>query len=387
MKGLLEFLERTFRKALVYPFFRLILHNRVLDSPIDLNRVQRLLILRHDRIGDMIITTPIFRNLKRLRPDLHLGVLASRSNVEIIRNSPSVDSIYVLGPNLIRFFREVRRARRERYDVVLSFVFNRTTSVALLARLLAPDALRIGHADEKYLFYFNRLVKLPRFSVHMVESLAAYMKKVFGIELRPEDLRFELFVDEMSKRAVDEFLLRNQMKRRSSSEEAGLFYVLLNLSATDADRRISGSQAKALALHLGERKDFRTVLLVAPDDGEIGAAVRTSQEFRKCLIYPERGKATLLQLTSLVEGALCVFTPDTSIVHFASACGTPVFGFFTAVQGMQEWLPYRVKYDLIVAPAGQPTSSIPLTEMVQGIDRFLDVTVQKTSSPASSVTT
>jgi len=384
MKGFFEFLERAFRKALVYPFFRIVLHNRVLDSPIDLSKVQKLLILRHDRIGDMIITTPIFRNLKRLRPDLHLGILASRSNVELVKNNPFVDSVYVLGPSLVQLLREAQRIRRKHYEVVLSFVFNRTTSVALLARLLAPAALKIGHADEEYQFYFNRLVKLPRFSVHMVESLAAYIKEAFGIELQPEDLRFEIFVDELSKKGVDEFLVRNRLKRRMSSEREPLPYVLLNLSAKDADRRISVSQAKALALHLGERKDFRTLLLVAPDDHEMGAAVRTSQEFRKCLVYPERGRATLLQLASLVEGAVCVFTPDTSIVHFASASGTPVLGFFTMVQGMQEWLPYRVKYDLVVAPAGQPTSSIPLAEMMRGIDAFLNVTLPKSSLLVSS---
>jgi ADP-heptose:LPS heptosyltransferase len=387
MKRFLELLERAFRKGLVYPFFRLILRNRVLDSPIDLSTVRNLLILRHDRIGDMIITTPIFRNLKRLRPDLHLGVLASRSNVELLSNNPFVDEVYVLGPNPVQFFRELRRARRQQYDVVLSFVFNRTTSVALLARLLAPSALKIGHADVKYQFYFDRLVKLPRFSGHMVESLAAYIKEAFGIELRPEDLRFELFVDEVSKKVVDDFLVRNRMKRRVAAEESPLPYVLLNLSAKDADRRISVSQAKGIASHLSERKIFRTVLIVAPDDGEMATAVRrTGQEFRKCIVFPEKGKATLLQVASLVDGALCVFTPDTSIVHFASACQTPVFGFFTTVQGMREWLPYRVQYDLVVAPADQPASSIPLTEMIRGIDKFVDGTLLESPTRVNSVT-
>jgi len=384
MKGFLEMLERTFRKGLVYPFFRLILRNRSLEAPINLDNVQKLLILRHDRIGDMIITTPIFRNLKRLRPDLHIGVLASRSNIEIIRNNPFIDSIYVLGPNPVQFVREVLRARRGHYDVILSFVFNRTTSVALLARLLAPAALKLGHADEKYRFYFDRLVRLPRFSVHMVESLAVYLKEAFGIELKPEDLRFEIFVDEGSKNAVDEFLATNRMKRRSSLDEAGLPYVLLNLSAKDADRKISLVQARAVASHLGERKSFRTVLVVAPDDHAMAAAVSTGTEFRSCFLYPARGVATLLQLASLVEGAFCVFTPDTSIVHFASACGIPVCGFFTRVQGMQEWLPYRIRYDLVIAPAGRPTSAIPLSEMIRGIDMFLDDVLSRSSTSVVS---
>jgi ADP-heptose:LPS heptosyltransferase len=387
MRRFLELLEHAARSVLVVPFFRFILRNRPVDAPIDLGTVRKLLILRYDRIGDMIISTPIFCNLKRLRPDLHLGVLASRSNVEIIRNNPFIDSIYVLNANPFAFFREVRRARRERYDVVLSFVFNRTTAPALLARLLGPTSLKFGHADEKYRSYFDRLVKLQRFSVHMAESLAAYLREVFGIELRQEDLRFEIFVDESSRKAVDEFLLQNRIRRRQSPERGRDPYVVLNLSAKDAARRISVAQAKTIAAHLGERKSPRTVLVVAPDDAEMAGAVGASREFERCILYPGRGKATLLQLASLVGGAVGVFTPDTSIVHFASASETPVFGFFTTMQGMQEWLPYRVTYDLVVAPAGQPASSIPLMEMIKGIDRFLDVTISKQPSPVNSEST
>ena len=211
----------------------------------------------------------------------------------------------------------------------------------------------------------------------MVESLAAYLKEVFGIELRQEELRFEIFPDEESTKAVDEFLGRNQIRRRQSGEGSGELYSVLNLSAKDAARRISVPQAKTIAAHLGVRRSPRTILVVGPDDAEMRAAVGGGGEFERCIRFPAKGEATLLQLASLVEGAVCVFTPDTSIVHFASAFGNPVFGFFTTMQGMQEWLPYRVPHDLLVAPAGQPASTIPLADMTEGIDRFLNVTLLK----------
>jgi hypothetical protein len=51
---------------------------------------------------------------------------------------------------------------------------------------------------------------------------------------------------------------------------------------------------------------------------------------------------------------------------------TPVVGFFTPLQGMQEWLPLNVKNTCIIAEAGQPVSKIPIDQMTKEIGIFLD---------------
>ena len=59
MSNLVESLKRLLRQQIVYPLLRLILRNPVSVTPIDCSRVRRILILRYDRIGDMIVTTPV----------------------------------------------------------------------------------------------------------------------------------------------------------------------------------------------------------------------------------------------------------------------------------------------------------------------------------------
>lgn len=385
MKPFLQALERLVRSILVYPFFRLVLRNRRVDATLDLSRVRKLLILRHDRIGDMIVSTPIFRNLKVLNPSLYIGVFASRSNAEIIRHNPNVDAIYLAHSNPFNFFAEIRRARREKYEIVLSLVFNRTTSVAMLARLAAPSALRFGHADEKYRFYFDRLVKLPRFSVHMVESLAVYVEEVFGNEIQLSELKFEIFTDQSSGQDVDVFLRDHQLRRRSGPSSTGLPYVVLNVSATDKERRISVEQAKAVARYLSIRQDFKPVVIYAPGDRGMESAVAQDPDFSRCIVYSHDRTASLLEIASLVDGALCVLTPDTAIVHFASAARVPVLGFFTTIQGMNEWLPYQVPYELVVAPRGLPASRIPADVMIQKIDEFLQRFIPQRATPVTFV--
>jgi ADP-heptose:LPS heptosyltransferase len=145
-----------------------------------------------------------------------------------------------------------------------------------------------------------------------------------------------------------------------------------NLSATDAERRISTAQARALVGHVGKKTSFRTVVIYSPDDHIMGKAARTAGEFDHCLMFPQKGIASLLEIASLIEGAFCVLTPDTAIIHFASAAKTPVLGFYAPHHAMKEWLPFHVVHDLLMAAPGQPVSSIPIEQMLRRTDEFLE---------------
>lgn len=367
MKKIIGRLEWVFRHGVVYPLLRLIFRNSISDEPLELSTVRKLLILRYDRIGDMIVTTPIFRLLKEVHPGLHIGVVTSELNAALIRNNPSVDAIYVLHGNWFRLWKEVKRARKERYEVVLNFIFNRTTSGGILANLIAPEGFKVGQGDPKYRFYFNRLLSLERSGAHMVETLADFVRKVFNIPLTEKGMDFELHIDDRSRAAVDWFLKKQKLARRSAADHQGTAYLVFNLSATDRVRRMSALQAVALDRFLSGQTDVRAVLIHAPGDEEMENVVRTSS----CIRFPEQGTASLTEIASLIEGAVCVITPDTAIVHFASAMKTPVLGFFTPLQGMHEWLPFNVMNELVTAPAGMPVSSLAPEVMKEEIKTFL----------------
>lgn len=371
MRKLVAASERAFRRTVVYPLLRVVFRNPVSDIPIDLDSVKRLLIFRYDRIGDMIITTPILRALKRRNPQLRLGVVASESNAELVQNSPYVDDLYVLESNWFKLLKQVLNIRRHRYDVVLNFVFNRTTSPGILANLIAPKGYKVGQGSDKYAFYFNRLLKLPRFEQHLVETLACYLKDVFGIELKRDELTFEIIVDNTSQRTVDDWLAGHSLHRCSSPKSDALPYMVFNLSAPDKERKVSTDQAAALADHLSRKHKFRTVLLHAPHDQTMRQALEGQREFVGCFVYRPQGARPLAEIASLVDGALFVITPDTSIIHFASAMRTPVLGLYTISQGVQEFLPYRIPYELVVAQSGEPIWSIPHAILTQKADEFI----------------
>jgi len=368
---MIEKLEYWWRHQIVYPLLRLIFYNPMKDSPIDILTIKSLLFLRYDRIGDMIVTTPIFRSLKQLNPALKIGVVASETNAEIIRYNPYVDSVYVLHSNWLKLIAEIIKARKDNYEVVLNLIFNRTTSGGLLANILSPSGIKIGQGDEKYRFYFNWLLKISRNNSHMIEIFVFIINKVFAIQLKPDQLSYEIFIDEKTKNTVSMYLTKYNLTPRDHFIAEKSFYIVFNLSANDSVRRISVEQAYAIGDYLGSCALFRTVLLHAPKDPSMLLVKQNLVNNSRCLSFPDQGDASLLEVASLIEGAIAVVTPDTSIIHFASAATTPVVGFYTKMQDVHEWLPHRVKNHIIISAENEPTSSIPIPDMIGAINDFI----------------
>jgi ADP-heptose:LPS heptosyltransferase len=374
MKRLIEILEHTFRHAVVYPLLRIVFRNEVSQKPVDLGRVERVLVFRFDRIGDMIVTTPVFRALKRRNPKLHIGVIASPVNEELVVNNPYVDEVYVLSKNWRGLISQILQIRRQNYDVLLNFIFNRTTFPGILANLIAPKGFKVGQGPDRYEFYFNRLLKLPRFERHMAETLMLFIEHVFGIRLSDEERGLEIQVPPDTKDRVDVFLNAHGLRRRSLASEVLSPYALFNLSVRDKGRKFSLEQAVAIVKNLSEKRGLRVILLIAPDDDDMERAATDLPELKGLPMYKATGVRPLTQLASLVEGALCLVTMDTSLVHFASAMRTPVLAFYTELVLLKEWSPYRVPHGILLTPARESISGIPIESMLRKLDEFITVT-------------
>ena len=101
-----------------------------------------LLVKPHVRIGDLLVDTPVIRNLRVALPRARLVFLAGPYNAPAVRDHPDLDEVVtvpVRGPAALRAWPVVRRLRRERFDaaLVLSTIAHSTTAV-VLARACRP---------------------------------------------------------------------------------------------------------------------------------------------------------------------------------------------------------------------------------------------------------
>src|SRR5579884_3703560 len=83
-------------------------------------RPYRVLFLRHDRAGDMILSTAVLRAIARSHPTIELDVLASPANAAVLAAADYVHEAIVFDKRRLgRYLHTVRRLRRARYDAVI----------------------------------------------------------------------------------------------------------------------------------------------------------------------------------------------------------------------------------------------------------------------------
>ena len=86
----------------------------------DIKKSKSVLILKYDRIGDMVVTTPIFRELKHAYPNIEISVLASQANKDVIKYNPYVDDIYInYKNNIFTDLPTLLKLRKEKFDVCI----------------------------------------------------------------------------------------------------------------------------------------------------------------------------------------------------------------------------------------------------------------------------
>jgi hypothetical protein len=122
---------------------------------LDPRKVRRVLFLRHDKIGDMVVTLATFHTLKQHYPNIEIGVLASRSNDIIIRNDPAVSFIHTHHKGLKGLIATYREIRSRHYDVVIDLMTGPSVTSIILAMATAPGAYRIGVGKEGVFKYYD----------------------------------------------------------------------------------------------------------------------------------------------------------------------------------------------------------------------------------------
>lgn len=148
LSNLKHFLEEIYvktRKVSLRPL--LLLRKTTLPSK---HEIKSILFLRHDRIGDMVLSTAALKALREGYPHAKVTVLASKSNHEILMHNPNIDEILIY-KGISRFIREIRPRR---FDLVIDSFVTYELRQALMA-YLSGGKYRTGFEEGGREVFFN----------------------------------------------------------------------------------------------------------------------------------------------------------------------------------------------------------------------------------------
>jgi ADP-heptose:LPS heptosyltransferase len=319
-------------------------------------RPYRILFIRDDGIGDLIVTMEVIRAIKESSPTFTLDLLCSPQNAAFGRTLPFVDDVIVHRRGaLVKAWRTWRELRRRRYDVVIDgrvAIGNVNTHTTAL--MLSTGARwRIGISGRRNERVYNVPVdtgKLP----HWVDYLAA-LARPFGIGGKDRDWRAKLTITEEARAAAE---------RTWTSIGRDHPRVLVNISVGNSERLWRHDRYGPVLARLRERLPKATILV---------SAMPSEQHVAEQLAAPVGAAAVPLSLgevTAAVATADLIITPDTAITHIASGFQTPTLALMR--NDTAPWAPYRTPGKIVYGDIKRRLEpGLPAARVVAALDELI----------------
>jgi ADP-heptose:LPS heptosyltransferase len=322
------------------------------DRPAWDTRPFRVLFLRHDRAGDMILSTGLMRSIAQSHATISLDVLASPANAAVVKGADYISDVVVFDKKALRSYLPVAIAlRRANYDAVIDCMVTAPSVTTLLLILASGARYRVGISGRGNDAAFT--VTVPgetRAGAHMVDFLAA---------LAPA---FDITLDEKQRQPVITLSERERADAASRWPTGATRRALINISAGSAERLWPDANYAAVMRHLRELDSGVAQLVIgAPSD----AARATS-------IAHEGGGVHIAtpgirDAFALVATADFVFTPDTSIAHAASAFQTPCVAIY-ANNKSERWGLYGTVGENVLNPDSS-LATLTVDKVLPAVDR------------------
>ncbi len=289
------------RAALLSPF--LSLRKTRIPEPV---AIKKILVLRNDRIGDMVLSTPAFKALKEKYPAAEIIVVASKTNRDIVRNNPYVDKVLVYD-GIWEFF---KAARKEKADLAIDLFYTYQMKQAFLAYISASP-YKIGFENAGREVFFN--IKGPDMNRsegmtgHVVELL-----RYLGVEVH--DVKPQLYLSPEDAKWAEDYL-------KSKNIHISDLKVAIHAGGFYPSQRWGLDRFARLAKRIADEFHAKIIFLTGNDEERLLKKIEPLIAGRDDIVMA-RG-LTLTQSIALVSKCSVFVGNNSGMLHVACALGLP----------------------------------------------------------------
>ena len=286
--------------------------------------IKRILVTRVDRIGDVVLSTPVFPAIKKRYPKSHVAVLVLKESEQIVRGNPWIDQVIIydkkgryrswwktmlFGLNL----------RQERFDVAIHLhATNRVNIISWLANIPIRIGYRVKLGDRHGNFHhlLTHIVEEKKWQGKRHEADYNFDLLSLIDVTRPDKLELYFPLADSEREILNHTLPRSLNQR----------YVIFHPSASCMSKKWAPDRLANVADQLARNYGILPVII---GDSLAGVSDASKmQEFMEENALNLAGKLNLGMLGWLLKGARLLISNDSGPVHIASALGTPVISIF-----------------------------------------------------------
>ncbi|MBI5662175.1 MULTISPECIES: glycosyltransferase family 9 protein [Ignavibacterium] len=271
----------------------------------------RFLIARIDRIGDVVLSTPLPREIKRVYPESFVAVLVRNYTKDIYLNNPFVDEIIIYNDSDKSIGSFVKQTQ-----YICSFKFTHAFMLLPDERLnyilfLAGIPYRVGVGHKIYqMLTFTKFVDRKKYNPlrHEADYALDMIRKV-GIE--PRSIEPEIYLADSEREEAEKF--------RREMSDGNKIIIGVNTTSGNSAPNLSTSEYKRLIQMLSEDNSMRVIVTDKQPPKEISDIPGVDYSFINNSLRESIIKFSALDL---------LISNSTGPMHICAALKVPTFSLF-----------------------------------------------------------
>lgn len=295
---------------------------------------KNILIVRTDRIGDLVLTLPLAGLIKKHYPDCKVSFLVRDYTESIVNNHPFIDEAIVLKEvdGKTSLFNNLIIIKDKKFD---NCILVRPTLVLALVIFFSGIKNRIGTGYRWYSFLFNQKVYEHRkyaekheleFNVNLLEKLN------IKNNVDETNVNYDLKVDESGLKAVLQILKDEQVDLQKP-------IIIVHPGSGGSSIDLPINKFAELVKYFND-DNYQVLLTGNKNEIEICDKIKTSDRIKNLA-----GKFNLDELTALISKSVMFISNSTGPIHIAAALGKFTVGFYPKIISCskERWGPYTNK--------------------------------------------
>jgi len=303
-------------------------------------RRYKILIVRTDRIGDVLLSTPSIKAVRDAYPNAHIAVMVRPYVEDVVDGNPYLDEVILYDKDdkhkgffgNLSFIFELRKK-----DFDLAIILHPTVRSNLIP-FLAGIPERVGY-DKKWGFLLTKRLKDTKHlgEKHEIDYNLEVLRSI-GIVAKDRNLYMPIKTE--YERVIDRFLALSDIGAKD-------VVVAVHPGASCISKRWSAYKFGRVADELMDKHNVKIVIIGGPSDVKTVKEVETGMLHRPIILSEEH---SIGEVAALLKKCKLLISNDSGPVHIAVAVGTPVVSIFGRLDpglSPQRWGPVGPK-DIVI---------------------------------------
>jgi ADP-heptose:LPS heptosyltransferase len=305
---------------------------------IDLSQAKRILILRLDEIGDLVMTGPFLRELRRLLPSARITLMVQPSVYNLMELCPHVDEVLTYYPGSIRFMQALllpwralwtayRQLLPRQFDLAILPRWDADGVYATFLAYFSGARWRVAHSErvsshkERVNRSFDRLCTHLLHNTGLKHEVERNLDVIRSLGGTPRESSLELWWDEDDESYAAHMFIEHNVRPNE---------LVVGFGPSGGHSPLKQwplASFVELGNHLYRKFDARIILFGGPGEESLG------KELENRIGPPVIngiGKTTLRQAVALLRRCHLFIGNDAAPMHLAAAVGVPVVALFGA---------------------------------------------------------